>query len=242
MTATTAPPARRRTVRVRPPMDPAETVSRPAGRSRAVTSLPFIALIASILGGGLLALLMVNNSLAAGSFAQARLRAEQVALFEQEQALRQEVQRLSSPTVLRSTAKQLGMLPAATTAYIDIGSGRILGKPTPAGGSGDPAADPTAEAGAAEAVGGPLAADAGDPLATSDPSAAADPTADGAGTGTEAPGGDGAAAADAAAEAPAGAAAIPPPVPGDNGDGAALGGSEPLSAYDRAVVTGGVDR
>lgn len=96
-------------------------------------TVSFVLLVAAILSGGLIALLVINNSLAQGSFDQARLRAESTRLFEQEQAMRQEVERLSSPGDLSKRAKALGLVPAATIAYLDVASGRILGVPLAAG-------------------------------------------------------------------------------------------------------------
>lgn len=105
-----------------------------AESTRSIASLPFVLGIAGLLAGGLVALLMINNSLAAGSFERARVRADATLLAEQEQALNQEVERLSSPTRLRQAAKDLGLIPAAATAYVDLADGRILGTPMPAGG------------------------------------------------------------------------------------------------------------
>lgn len=230
MTATAPAPPRRRALRVGT-VAPEGTGERRAP-SAALTSLPFVLLIAVILGGGLLALLMVNNSLAAGSFEQARLRAEQVALFEQEQALRQEVQRLSSPTSLRGTARKLGMLPAATTAYIDIESGRILGTPMAAGGAGAGSADPVVESldpSAEETA--DTAEEAAASTVIGDPGDSADAAA-----ATGAPGGDSATTGAVGDAAPGGSATA------RDGDGAELSDSGPMTAYDRAVVSGEAGR
>lgn len=195
---------------------PVEPVTDESTRRGVTSSLPFIGLVAAILSGGLLALLMVNNSLAAGSFEQARLRSEQVALFEKEQVLRQQVERLSSPTQVRKAARRLGMLPAATTVYFDAETGRILGVPKPAGKSTAGQAPLTGEE---------------PPLAPADlftePGAGAtdgDETAPADETGT---------AAESGSQSDEQSAA--------EGDGAAITDSEPLSAYDRAVITGGIE-
>ncbi len=217
MSATLQAPTKRRSRRAPAPDNvPTTEPKRPSSAS----SLPFIGLVAAILAGGLLALLMVNNSLAAGSFDQARLRAEQVALFEQEQALRQQVERLSSPTQVRKAARQLGMLPAATTVYFDAATGRILGVPKPPG----------------KAVGGeaPLTGDE-PPLAPADLfTEPGDGETEGATeTGEAATTDESGAAAESESET-----ADPSPA---EGDGAAITDSEPLSAYDRAVITGGIE-
>jgi hypothetical protein len=98
-------------------------------------SAPFAGLITVLLAVGLIALLMVNNSLAAGSFEQADLRAEKTLLFEQEQGLNQQVLALSSPTQLRISARELGLVAATTTVYLDLLTGEISGVPKPAKGA-----------------------------------------------------------------------------------------------------------
>ncbi len=203
-----APPKPETKKNLLPPQTVAPTVS---GGRGTVSSLPFLGLLAGVLSFGLLALLVINNSLAAGSFEQARLRAEQVALFEKEQALRQEVERLSSPTQLRRSANDLGMLPAATTAYFNIETGQILGVPEPAGKAA--ADDPSLIPGAPPT---PVTDDLAPPTAGGDES---------------------------------GETALQPESPTSQddapelaeGDGAAITDSDPLSAYDRAVITGGID-
>ena len=115
---------------------------RPARPARARSTRPglpdgivsFVGAITGILAAALVALLLVNNSLAAGSFRQGEMKREQTALFEQEQALRQEVLALSSPTNLRIEAAELGLVAAATTVYLDVETGRIMGIPKPATG------------------------------------------------------------------------------------------------------------
>ena len=120
--------------------------SRQASRPTAPVTLrnaPFAGLVTVLLAAGLVTLLMINNSLAAGSFEQAELRADRTLLFEQEQALNQEVLALSSPTRLRAAAQALGMVPAASPAYVDPATGEIKGVPMTAG-VVDESADPTA--------------------------------------------------------------------------------------------------
>ncbi len=125
--------------------------TRPALRGvPRVSSLPFLLGVAALLGVALVALLMVNNTLAAGSFEQSQLKSERILLGEQEQALRQDVERLSSPTRVREAARAAGLVPAATTVYFDPVSGQILGVPVRAGAAeagaaaADPLTDPTA--------------------------------------------------------------------------------------------------
>lgn len=193
---------------------PHRTERAVAHQRRHLGSLPFLGLIAGILSLGLLTLLLINNSLAAGSFEQSRLKSDGILLGEQEQALSQEVQRLSSPTSLRDAAREAGLIAAATTAYIDISNGRILGTPMPAG----------ATAGAANS--GDLAAPLAPESATSvvpDPAA---PTPSGAEADGTDPRVTDPGTTDPGATDPQGS------------DGAAVG-PPGQTAYDRAIVSGG---
>lgn len=212
-------PAAPRLPRIKPPK--VRQDAEP-GHRRALGSLPFVLLVGGLLAAGLLSLLMVNNSLAAGSFEQTQLRADLTLLGEQEQALTQEVQRASSPTQLRAAAKALGMVPAATTTYFDPVTGTILGTPLPSGTTTVPG--------------------------TLDPGVGVDPgTIPPTGDGVTMPGGDDGTGAGAPGADPAGpggdSATTTPDAPttGTNqGDGAApQPGPAPTTAYDRAIVSGG---
>lgn len=235
-TAPTTPSRMRRPSRRHPHPDTVETrgpeverPTRPTTRRR-VSSLPFLGLIAGLLAAGLLGLLIINNSLAAGSFEQARLRSDQILLGEQEQALRQEVERLSSPTRVREAAREAGLVPAATTAYFDVMTGQILGVPLPAGQATSPTgvAPETAVVIIDPTTGQPIDATAIAPL---DPAAAGTDTTGTDVTDPTATVPDAAQPQSSDADSPGGA---------DEADGAVLGGEpEGVTAYDRAVVSGG---
>lgn len=215
---------------------PARLRVRPRRTERAVEhqrrhlgSLPFLGLIAAILSLGLLSLLLINNSLAAGSFEQSRLKADSILLGEQEQALSQEVQRLSSPTNLRDAARQAGLMAAATTAYIDISTGRILGTPMPAG------ATPGSATSGDLAT--PLTPDSTDPAVTdptvTDPTTT-DPTTDPTDSTASDPSASDPTAPDSAGPDSATGDTLDP----EGSDGAAVGPAGE-TAYDRAIVSGG---
>ncbi len=184
-------------------------------------TVPFAGFIAALLVGGLMTLLVVNNSLAAGSFERARLKAERTLLFEQEQALNQTVLALSSPTMLRKQARRLGMVPAASSAFLDVSTGKIFGIPKTTG----PAA--------------PAATDTGveDALEESDTSAL--PVVSGAESSVSTPETDGNDGAGAGQESEVRngredqATVTDPPA---TGDGAELSSG---TAQDRAIVSGG---
>lgn len=94
----------------------------------------FIIVLASILGVGLFGMLLINTTLAQGAFTLSELRSTQAELSRTEATLIESVAALAAPTVLEEKARNLGMVPSSTPAFIQIPSGKILGKPKPAPG------------------------------------------------------------------------------------------------------------
>ena len=86
----------------------------PAGQQ--IRPLAFIKLMAIVLSIGTALLLFINIMLTQDAFAQ-------------EEAITQEAARISSPTILAQRAVQLGMKTGDAPAFIDLGSGTILGAP-----------------------------------------------------------------------------------------------------------------
>lgn len=194
------------------PTERARPRRRHAARRRPTTRplgvVPFVGLVAAILGGGLIALLLVNNALATGSFEQARLKAEGTRLFEQEQALAEEVERQSSPAGLERRARDLGLVPAGSTAYLDLATGRILGVPAAAKGGRDPDARTKPDGAPQPTMSGDAPTAGGGEPSDPEPSVTGDaPTSDGG--------------------EPSGS--------GSKTDGATVSGG---TAYDRAIVSG----
>lgn len=95
----------------------------------------FIAVVVGILGLGLVAMLVINTSLAQGSFTVMDLKAEQRALVATEEALAQQVARAASPVVLEQRARAMGMVPSPSPAFLRVTDGTVLGKPKPAPGN-----------------------------------------------------------------------------------------------------------
>ena len=95
----------------------------------------FVLIITGILALALLAMLVINTSLAQGSFTVQALRGELQGLQEQEQALLEEVAAASAPIALEYRARELGMVPSTTPVFISVPEGRVLGKPRPAPGT-----------------------------------------------------------------------------------------------------------
>jgi hypothetical protein len=94
----------------------------------------FVIVLASVLGAGLLVMLLINTTLAQGAFTLSELRSTQTELSRTEATLIESVAALAAPTVLEEKARSLGMVPSPTPAFIQIPSGKVLGKPKPAPG------------------------------------------------------------------------------------------------------------
>jgi hypothetical protein len=112
-------PAPRPPLRVVPP--------RAVGPARA----PFVLLVAGLLSAGLVALLLLNTSLAEGSFTLSTLQRDQAVLADRAQALEQDLARMQSPQRLSDRARALGMVPTETAVFLTTPDGKILGEPRP---------------------------------------------------------------------------------------------------------------
>jgi hypothetical protein len=87
-----------------------------------------------ILAFGLIGMLLINTTLAQGSFTLGELRSQQAELARAEASLTEEVAALAAPSALESQARALGMVPSSTPAFIQIPNGKVLGKPKAAPG------------------------------------------------------------------------------------------------------------
>ncbi|HAN71388.1 MAG TPA: hypothetical protein DCQ36_07330 [Actinobacteria bacterium] len=135
---------------------------RPERASRGV----FAIVVTATLAIGMLAILLINTSLAQGAFTVSELKAEQTALVQQEQALAEEVAALATPEMLEGKAREMGMVPSENPVFLDVQTGKVLGKPKPAPGTRATMprlltpADATAAEGVDNALAGlPVAAD-----------------------------------------------------------------------------------
>jgi hypothetical protein len=93
---------------------------------------PFLALIVGLVVVGVVGVLVLHTKINEGSFRLTDLRASQAALDQREQQLEQQLADLSSPNNLRAAATRLGLVPAGTTAFINLPDGRVVGVPQPA--------------------------------------------------------------------------------------------------------------
>lgn len=92
---------------------------------------PFVLLVVLLLGGGLITLLLLNSSLNTGSFRLSELKKQTTDLTDEQQALQRDVDNLSAPDALQRRARQLGMVPGGSPAFL-APDGRISGVPSEA--------------------------------------------------------------------------------------------------------------
>ncbi|WP_086882628.1 septum formation initiator family protein, partial [Streptomyces rhizosphaericus] len=107
--------------------------ARPAPGATTARRTPFVLLVVVLLGSGLIALLLLNSSLNQGSFELTRLEKQTKELTDERQALQQDVDRLSAPAELERRARELGMVPGGTPAFLNP-DGSVSGVPAPATG------------------------------------------------------------------------------------------------------------
>ncbi|MFD8403511.1 septum formation initiator family protein [Streptomyces anulatus] len=112
---------------------------------------PFVLLVVLLLGGGLIALLLLNSALNEGSFRLSELKRDTTELTDEQQALQRDVDSRSQPDALERRARELGMVPGGSPAFLDP-DGTVRGNPTEATApppSPSPTPSPRASAGAA---------------------------------------------------------------------------------------------
>lgn len=115
----------------------------PAPRLRVVrapqtarTRVPFVVLCMAILAGALLCALLLNTTMARGAYEAHDLKQELARLAQQELDLSAELDARAAPEALAASARSLGMVPAASPAWLRLSDGAVLGSPTPAGAGG----------------------------------------------------------------------------------------------------------
>lgn len=139
----------------------------PSGPSTAART-PFVLLVVLLLGGGLITLLLLNSSLNQGSFKLSELKKKTTELTDEQQALQRDVDSYSAPGALHRRARELGMVPGGSPAFLDP-DGNVRGVP------GQATAQPTVDPSPLE-VQEPVAPPPS-PTATASPSSSASPSA-----------------------------------------------------------------
>jgi uncharacterized protein HemX len=116
---------------------PRPAAARPASAARARSRTPFVVLLLGLLGGGLVCLLLINTTLAEGSFQITALQQKNAALAQQEQALQQQTDQEQSPASIAARAEKLGMRPVGRLRFLDLKNGHIYNQPATEPGIGN---------------------------------------------------------------------------------------------------------
>jgi hypothetical protein len=87
----------------------------------------FLGLCVVLLLGGFVGVLMLNTAMAKGSYTMRDLQRRSDELTDTQDALRHTIDGLSGPGPLAKRARELGMVPAATPAFLRLSDGKVLG-------------------------------------------------------------------------------------------------------------------
>lgn len=91
--------------------------------------VPFIALVLTLLVGGLVGLLVLNTTLQKGAYTLTSLRETSSDLTIQRQQLELQVAQLREPQRIASEAQRLGMVAGDTPAFLSLAQDRVIGEP-----------------------------------------------------------------------------------------------------------------
>ncbi|MFE9455372.1 septum formation initiator family protein [Streptomyces californicus] len=139
---------------------------------------PFVLLVVLLLGGGLITLLLLNSALNEGSFRLSELKRDTTELTDEQQALQRDVDGRSQPDALERRARELGMVPGGSPAFLDP-DGTVRGKPTRATAPPpSPTPTPSADASAGPDAPAPGPSASGASASPSGSAPAPDPPAD----------------------------------------------------------------
>ncbi len=106
-------------------------VPRTRRRTRA-PRVPFVALISSILLAGVVGLLLFNTSMQQASFRATALEQQASDLAARQEAMEMALAEQRDPQHIAEAAQAMGMgIPSSPSGVIDLGSGTIVGAPTP---------------------------------------------------------------------------------------------------------------
>ena len=100
-----------------------KVVAPPQGQGNGL----FLALCVTLLLGGFVGVLMLNTAMAKGSYTLRDLQRRSDALTDTQDALRHTIDGVSGPGPLAHRARALGMVPAATPAFLRLSDGTVLG-------------------------------------------------------------------------------------------------------------------
>lgn len=94
--------------------------------------IPFILVCIAVLGVALVVVLLLNTTMAHGSYEQRGLQREISQLAQEEQALLAQIDAASSPHALAEHATRMGMVQDSTPAFVRLKDGKVIGDVTPA--------------------------------------------------------------------------------------------------------------
>ena len=100
-----------------------KVVAPPQGQGNGL----FLALCVALLLGGFVAVLVLNTAMAKGSYTMRDLQRRSDALADNQDALRHTIDGVSGPGPLARRARDLGMVPAASPAFLRVTDGKVLG-------------------------------------------------------------------------------------------------------------------
>jgi hypothetical protein len=108
----------------------ASPAPKPAGAGRRpVSRTPFILLVLGLLGGGLVCLLVINTTLAAGSFRISALQQGNAQASQRVEELQQQVATEESPSSIEQRALKLGLRMQPVLDFLDLRTGRSYATP-----------------------------------------------------------------------------------------------------------------
>jgi hypothetical protein len=92
---------------------------------------PFVALVLVLVLAGVVGILVLNTRIAENAFKLDALKTKQSSLDRDEERLRSDLANKESPVTLASRAKQLGLVPSRTPAFLLLPDGTKLEMPGP---------------------------------------------------------------------------------------------------------------
>jgi len=92
---------------------------------------PFVALVLVLVLAGVIGILVLNTRIAENAFKLDALKTKQSTLDRDEEQLRRDLANKESPVTLASRAKQLGLVPSRTPAFLLLPDGTKLEMPGP---------------------------------------------------------------------------------------------------------------
>ncbi len=101
-------------------------------RARKAPRVPFVSLVTLLLVSGVVGLLLFNTNMQQSSFLATSMEEQASVLAGKEESLKMQLDRLRDPQHVAARAKQLGMVPASSPAFVRLSDGKVLGRPTPA--------------------------------------------------------------------------------------------------------------